>query len=147
MTPITDDGQIVTQLVLKVFQLNGQFLSVAEKIAAPAGLTAARWQVLGAVLREPKTVSNIAHDMGLARQSVQRLANILIDEGQAEYRDNPSHKRAKLLAITARGQASIERLGNDQHAWANALAATVDPADLESCLCVLSCLSDHLDSN
>jgi hypothetical protein len=36
-----------------LLRLNGLFLDVAEPIARPAGLTAAWWQVLGAVLSRP----------------------------------------------------------------------------------------------
>ncbi|HET9966975.1 MAG TPA: helix-turn-helix domain-containing protein, partial [Streptosporangiaceae bacterium] len=76
------------------FKLNGQFLAIAEELARPAGLTAAWWQVLGAVLREPLTVAGIAREMGITRQSVQRIADILADRGLAEYLPNPAHRRA-----------------------------------------------------
>ncbi|HEX5869107.1 MAG TPA: helix-turn-helix domain-containing protein, partial [Longimicrobium sp.] len=90
-------GDAMTELVIRTFRLNGLFLAVAEEMARPAGLTAARWQVLGAVLREPLTVSDAARAMGLTRQSVQRLADALAHDGMAEYVDNPRHRRARLL--------------------------------------------------
>src|SRR5687768_12576510 len=68
----TEGGAELTQIVLAVFRLNGDFLAAADEIAAPAGLTAARWQVLGAVLDAPRTVPEIARLMGLSRQGVQR---------------------------------------------------------------------------
>src|SRR5690606_23251823 len=88
------------------------FLAVAEELARPAGLTAARWQVLGAVLTEPLTVSGIARAMGITRQSVQRIADLLVDQGLAEYRTNPAHRRAKLLAPTAAGRARDRPAGH-----------------------------------
>lgn len=91
-------GDALTELVLKVFRLNGRFLEVADDITGGGGLTAARWQVLGAVLREPLSVAAAARSMGLTRQSVQRLADVLVDEGLCTYLDNPAHRRAKLLA-------------------------------------------------
>ena len=84
-------GDAVTELVLKTFRLNGLFLQVAESIARPVGLTAAWWQVLGAVLDGPLTVAGIAREMGLARQSVQRIADLLAARGLAEYRPNQRH--------------------------------------------------------
>ena len=51
---------LLSRSALGVFRLNGQFLSVAEELARPAGLTAAWWQVLGAVLPEPLPVSPVS---------------------------------------------------------------------------------------
>ncbi|MER5886203.1 MarR family transcriptional regulator [Streptomyces sp. NPDC001941] len=97
----------LSSTALSVFRLNGQFLAVSEELAAPAGLTAAWWQVLGAVLPEPLPVAGIARAMGITRQSVQRIADLLVQQGLAAYAPNPAHRRAKLLCPTAEGRASI----------------------------------------
>ena len=68
--------------------------------------------------------------MGLARQSVQRLADILVGEGLACYEDNPAHKSAKLLSPTAQGRDRIARLSGRQTEWANKVSHGVDPASL-----------------
>jgi len=130
----TEAGDVLTDIVLHVFRANGAFLGAADSIAAPAGLTAARWQVLGAILDGPKSVAEIARAMGLARQSVQRLADILAAEGLAAYEDNPAHKRAKLLAMTDAGWAAIGRLADRQHGWANAVSDGITPKRLADCL-------------
>jgi DNA-binding MarR family transcriptional regulator len=67
--------------------------------------------VLGAVLGEPLPVAGIAREMGLTRQSVQRVADILVERGLAEYRENPAHRRAKLLVPTDEGRAALSRIG------------------------------------
>ncbi|MEU2073270.1 MarR family transcriptional regulator [Streptomyces sp. NPDC013489] len=100
----------LSRTALGVFRLNGQFLAVSEKLAEPAGLTAAWWQVLGAVLPEPLPVAGIARAMGITRQSVQRIADLLVREGLAAYEPNPAHRRAKLLAPTGAGRAAIARI-------------------------------------
>ena len=86
----------MTDLVLPVFALNGEFLAAAEDMTRPVGLTPAWWQVLGATLTEPLAVAEIARrvGLGLARQSVQRVADVLVERGWAIYRDNPAHRRA-----------------------------------------------------
>lgn len=119
-------GDALTDLVLRVFRLNGLLLGAAERMARPAGLTAARWQVLGAVLREPLPVSDIARAMGLTRQSVQRLADALVDTGLAEYVPNPAHRRAKLLRPTASGWAAIDTIRPLQHAWTRRITRGTD---------------------
>ncbi|MEU6987105.1 MarR family transcriptional regulator [Streptomyces sp. NPDC046324] len=100
----------LTRTALGVFRLNGQFLAVSEELARPVGLTAAWWQVLGAVLRTPQPVAGIARTMGITRQSVQRIADLLVERGLAAYEPNPAHRRAKLLTPTPEGLAAVERL-------------------------------------
>jgi DNA-binding MarR family transcriptional regulator len=130
----TPAGDVLTDIVFRTFRLNGQFLAAAETMARPAGLTAAWWQVLGAVLREPLPVSGIAREMGLARQSVQRIADVLVDKGLAEYLPNPAHKRAKLLRPAEAGWEAIRRLGVSQPAWANRISAAVGERELRQAL-------------
>lgn len=123
-------GDALTELVLKVFRLNGRFLAVAEQLTVGTGLSAARWQVLGAVLPEPLSVAGVARKMGLARQSVQRLADALVEAGLCEYRVNSAHQRAKLLAPTRVGWTAIARLRPAQADWANRVGKRVGERDL-----------------
>ena len=85
-----DAPTLLSGAALTAFKLNGQFLEVAEHLARPADITAAWWQVLGAVLRAPLPVAAIGREMGITRQSVQRIADLLVDRGLAEYRANPA---------------------------------------------------------
>jgi DNA-binding MarR family transcriptional regulator len=128
----TAAGDALTELVLPAFELNGEFLAAAQDIAEPVGLTPAWWQVLGATLDEPLAVAEIARrvGLGLARQSVQRTADILVDKGWAEYVDNPKHRRAKLLQPTKDGRDTVEKLKADQHAWADAVGNEVGAEEL-----------------
>ncbi len=123
-----DPQVVLSDLALTTFRLNGQVLALAEDLSRPVGLTAARWQVLGAVLTTPLSVSAIAREMGMARQSVQRIADILVDAGLAEYRDNPSHRRAKLVAPTNEGLAAVRRI-NPAHAQAATTLVAILGAD------------------
>ncbi|MEV6770530.1 helix-turn-helix domain-containing protein [Nocardia sp. NPDC051030] len=109
------EPELFSTAAITSFKLNGQFLAIAEELARPAGITAAWWQVLGAVLREPLPVAGVAREMGITRQSVQRIADLLVDKGLAEYRPNPAHKRAKLVAITEAGHDALRRI-DPQHA-------------------------------
>ncbi|MEV6963030.1 helix-turn-helix domain-containing protein [Streptomyces sp. NPDC051207] len=136
---------LFSRSALGVFRLNGQFLAVAEELARPAGLTAAWWQVLGAVLREPLPVSGVARAMGITRQSVQRVADLLVERGLAEYRPNPAHRRAKLLAPTDAGRAAVGRIGPGHAAYADRLAEAFGEAELAAAVEVLERLSKVLD--
>ncbi|MGA5100406.1 MarR family winged helix-turn-helix transcriptional regulator [Streptomyces lavendulocolor] len=137
---------LLSRTALGVFRLNGQFLAVSEKLARPAGLTASWWQVLGAVLAEPLPVSGIARAMGITRQSVQRIADLLVQEGLAEYLPNPAHRRAKLLAPTQLGRGTIARIEPGHADFAARLAAELGTDAFAETARVLERLSEALDS-
>jgi DNA-binding MarR family transcriptional regulator len=127
----------LTPTALTVFRLNGQFLAVSEELARPAGLTAAHWQVLGAVLDTALPVSGIARVMGITRQSVQRVADILVAEGLATFEENPGHRRAKLLRLTREGERALAVIQDAQRVWADAIGAAVGEEDLRAAGAVL----------
>jgi DNA-binding MarR family transcriptional regulator len=139
------DQDLLSASALATFRLNGQFLGIAEELARPTGLTAARWQVLGAVLRTPLTVAAIARAMGITRQSVQRLADVLVAEGLGEYLANPDHLRAKLFRPTADGVEAIRRIDPGHAAVARRLASSLGRDEFEAALDALTRLSAALD--
>jgi DNA-binding MarR family transcriptional regulator len=143
---MTEEHELLTGVALTVFRLNGQLLGVAEELSRPVGLTAAWWQVLGAVLHEPLPVAGIARVMGITRQSVQRIADLLVDKGLAEYRPNPAHRRAKLLQATDEGLAAVRRITPAHAAFADQLAAELGIEDVRQTLDALTRLSEALDS-
>ncbi|MDF6020199.1 MarR family winged helix-turn-helix transcriptional regulator [Streptomyces sp. JH34] len=141
-----DDPDLFSRTALAVFRLNGRFLSVAGELASPAGLTAARWQVLGAVLSGPLPVAGIARAMGITRQSVQRIADLLVDQGLAEYVANPAHRRAKLLRPTPEGRAAVGRIDPAHAEFAERLADALGAEEFARTVQVLERLSAAMDT-
>ncbi|MFY9926396.1 MAG: MarR family transcriptional regulator [Streptosporangiaceae bacterium] len=94
---------------------------------------------------EPLPVAGIAREMGLARQSVQRVADLLVGHGLAQYRDNPAHRRAKLLIPTAAGRDAVARIGPAHAAAARRLAATFGAEALDRAVATLGALSAALE--
>lgn len=142
----TRSGEAYTNLVLEVFRLNGRLLAVGDAVAAPFGLSSARWQVLGALREGPLTVPAIARRMGLRRQSVQRLANVLAAEGCVVYIENPDHRRAMLVKLTDPGASRLEGVTQAWTRRANALAATFKPETLSRAQALLRRLSEDHES-
>jgi DNA-binding MarR family transcriptional regulator len=136
---------LLSDAALAAFRLNGQFLAVAEELAEPAGLTAAWWQVLGAVLQSPQPVAGVARDMGITRQSVQRIADLLVARGLAQYRDNPAHRRAKLIVPTDAGRAAVARITPAHAALARRLVRVMGADELARAIGALRDLSAALD--
>ncbi|SEG98381.1 DNA-binding transcriptional regulator, MarR family [Nonomuraea solani] len=142
---MSESAELLSGMALGSFRLNGQFLQVAEGLARPAGMTAAWWQVLGAVLREPLSVAGIARDMGMTRQGVQRIADLLVERGLAEYRPNPAHRRAKLLQPTAAGRDAIAKIVPAHQEFADRLVGELGVEGARDCLDTLRRLSTALD--
>nr|WP_149183746.1 MarR family transcriptional regulator [Streptomyces sp. TRM49041] len=101
----------LSRSALAVLHLNGRFMALLNQVTQPSGLSAAQWQVLDAVGGGPQSVSGIARLLGITRQSVQRLADLLVRQGLADYRDNPAHRRARLLVATELGEAALREVG------------------------------------
>ena len=142
---MTEEQDLLSGLAITVFRLNGQVLGVAEDLARPVGLTAAWWQVLGAVLGEPLPVAGIARAMGITRQSVQRIADLLVDKGLAEYVPNPAHRRAKLLRPTDAGMRAVHRIDPAHAVVAGRLVAELGLEETRRTLDALTRLSRALD--
>ena len=138
-------GALFTDIVIEIFRLNRLLLDAGDQVSAPAGLTSARWQVMGVVEHGPSSVSDVARTMGLKRQSVQETANTLAREGLVEWTVNPRHRRAKLLKLTRRGRKAM-RIVIARHAdWANATATVHDQRSLADALAGLRALRTTLE--
>ncbi|WP_344212687.1 helix-turn-helix domain-containing protein [Kribbella sancticallisti] len=143
---MSNDQELLGAAALMAFKLNGQFLELAEHLARPVGVTATWWQVLGAVLHTPLTVSAIAREMGITRQAVQRTADVLVGKGLMEYRDNPAHRRAKLVAGTPEGLEAIRAISPHHAVHAAQLADLLGRSEFAAAVATLTKLSEALDA-
>jgi DNA-binding MarR family transcriptional regulator len=145
----TAEGDAATAVVLEIFRVNGLVLADGNRLAMAEGLTAARWQVLGAVAlaRRPLTVPQIARRMGLTRQAVQESVNRLLAEALVEARDNLDHRRSPLIGLTELGSQKYTAVDQRQSRWINELAAGLQITDLVVAARVLRDLGDRLESN
>jgi DNA-binding MarR family transcriptional regulator len=116
----TASGKAFTDLVLTVFRLNSTLIAAGDRMTRDLRLTSARWQIFGALADEPLTASQVARNMGLHRQTVQPLVDALAADGLVELIDNPNHRRARLIRMTAAGKAAYDEALLRQVAWANA---------------------------
>lgn len=127
----TPEGDALTDLVLPLFEVAAELESAAMSITDGTSLSPAMWKVLGLVIDEPLTVAEISRRLGNARQSVQRLANVAVETGAAQWQSNPAHRRSPLLALTPVGKASLAELRPRQHRWANAVGGKMGEEDLQ----------------
>jgi DNA-binding MarR family transcriptional regulator len=130
-------GDAFAALAIMALQLAGHLTAAGDDLARPAGQTSARWQVLAAAENANMSVAQIARALGLARQGVQRLADLIEADGLARYADNPAHLRAKLLVLTPRGRKVLAAIQARQAVWANALGAELGESGLRDAGAVL----------
>jgi len=137
-----------SMLSFAVFKTNGEMISFGDDLVRPLGLTSARWQVMGAiqVAREPLPVASIARNMGLVRQSVQRLADELASLGLVDFAENPHHRRAKLVLLTPRGTALLDEANRRWMAVAEEIAASISPKALKQASAVLMAVREKLEA-
>jgi DNA-binding MarR family transcriptional regulator len=141
----TAAGEAFSELVVRVFQLEGVLAAAGDEIASPLGQSTARWRVLAAVEREPLTVARIARDWKLARQSIQRVADGLADDALVTYEENPAHRRAKLVQLTAEGRRVLHRIQAKQATWANEAGAAIGAPDLAAANALLADILEALE--
>jgi DNA-binding MarR family transcriptional regulator len=141
-------GAAVTDLILEVFRLNGRLLLAGDRLVADLGLTSARWQVLGAIALSPglEPVARLARGMGLNRQGVQRIVDELAAKGMVEFRDNPHHRRAKLVELTPAGRSIYEAATRLQKPWAQALCNGLEADQLAAASKLLETLRRRLEA-
>ena len=140
----TEAGAALTELMLETFRLNGRLVALGDRMTAVIGLSTARWQVLGAVNEGAFTVSQIARNMGLRRQSVQRTVDHLTSEGLLELAPNPHHRRAKLVRLTASGEAKLHEVFTGHIAFTNQLGAEFSARDLRKAVRTMRALRDRI---
>jgi len=147
-TDRTRAGEAATELILATFRTGGLLLAAGDVLAAGQGLTAARWQVLGALSLADRalTVPQIARRMGLTRQSVHATVSRLVGDGLLELVPNTDHRRSQLVRLTERGRETYAAVDTRQAAWVNRLSDGIDPDHLQTAARVLQELARRLEA-
>ncbi|MEO6395909.1 MAG: MarR family transcriptional regulator [Devosia sp.] len=121
-----------TRFAESIFRINGLLMQAGEGITRPLGQSSARWQVLGGVGYGPRTVADIAKSIGHARQSVQRVADALANEGLVVFRDKPDDKRTSLLELTPAGLKVLTAIYNRQVKWSARITRKLGAEQLDA---------------
>ena len=146
-TERTPAANAVTNLVLDLFRVNNLLLAEGDRLVAGLGLTSARWEILGAITYEerPQPVAWLARDLGANRQNVQRIVNDLQKMGLVAFEPNPHHRRAKLVALTAKGKQAFDAAMRLQAPRINKLSEGLSVKDVETTHRVMLALRKRLD--
>lgn len=143
-------ADLVPLVIADVYELAGAFRRRGDRIANGVRQTQARWQVLSAASDRPRTVAQLARVLGVTRQNVQRIGDLLVDEGLARFADNPDHRTSPHLVLTEKGQktlAGITRAAAERHSVLAAKLREVDLAALRQNLAVIQAALDAEDDS
>lgn len=142
-----DTRNLLPLIVADIFELAGGLREQGEAIAKTVGQTQARWQVMSAASADQRTVPQIARRLGVTRQNVQRLADLLVKENLASFEVNPDHKGSPYLVLNARGQTALVKItkaARQSHAQlARKLAGTDVGALHRGLRCLVQALNDR----
>jgi DNA-binding MarR family transcriptional regulator len=129
--PRSPAAQRFAWLVADVYELAGELERCGDALAKAAGQSGARWKVLSAASVDGQTVAQLARRLGLARQSVQRVADALEDDGLVLFEPNPDHQRSPRIALTAAGEQALARLSAAAAQWEDPLATHLRRDEVE----------------
>lgn len=138
----------MTGAALDLFRLVSLLLASGDRLVAHLGLTSARWQVLGAIVaaERPQPVAWLARDMGANRQNVQRIVHDLHAEGLVAFEENPHHRRAQLVTLTAKGRRTFDAAMRLQAPWIDGLCRDLSLKDIKTFHRVTVGLRQRLES-
>ena len=127
------------ELLQECFRLNRSIVEAAIELTAGAGVTGTQWGVLSALGQgaQPRTVAETARRMGLARQSVQRVADVLADSGLVRYLPSPEDRRTKRVDVTDAGRALLAKLDARQRDWVAEIVGDGTERDIKKALLLI----------
>ncbi|MUL38885.1 MarR family winged helix-turn-helix transcriptional regulator [Gloeocapsopsis dulcis] len=138
-------GQAIEDLIVEIvatfFLLRAEGMRIG--VVSPSG--EGYWSVLRILkMNGAQTVPQIARYRYVPRQSIQKLANEMLEDGVIELVNNPAHKRSKLLRLTPKGDAVFQELSDRIATLSETLAEQGDAAQLQNAVGVVKHLHAQL---
>ena len=149
MAEFLSDGPALNELLQECYALNRSLVEAAQQLTEGTGITGAQWGVLSALNQapEPRSVAETARRMGLARQSVQRVADLLEGLALVHFLPDPADKRARLVAVTPQGQRLLDRLEGRQLRWVRQVTGEHRAADIAAAARLLRDMRERISAS
>lgn len=137
---------LLTEVMLLVFKLNGQLARQGDQKVTHLGLTSARWQALGALALSPvpRTTPQLAQKMNVSRQGAQKQLNLLLEERLVATEANPRNVRSPFYQLTEKGRGLYAQTEEIQRHWSTELTRSLDAEQLDRTRRLLKKLSREL---
>jgi DNA-binding MarR family transcriptional regulator len=137
----------VSALVVSIYDTAAALRRLGDAEAGVAGQTQARWQVMNVASEGVWTVPQIARRLGLQRQSVQRIVDLLRDDDLVDLRPNPDHATSSLVRLTDRGERVLREINSVADRWHHLVAGSADPSGLRTTAAFLRWLRAAADGS
>jgi len=126
--------------------IDRQVNAAVRKLTRGSGVTGPQWGILGVFAgpEGPFSVAEAARRIGQTRQSVQGVADLLAEKALIEFRPDPNHRRTKLVSVTDRGRALLQKLRARQSQWTKRVAQGLNTDDVETALQFARNIRAHL---
>jgi len=89
------------------------------------------------------SVNDLANHLGITTAAVSQLLDPLIVGDLVLRSENPKDRRMKLIALTEKGQAMVEKSMNTRHAWLSELSRSLSDAEKEELLPAIKLLNQQ----
>lgn len=130
------------RLIADIVEAAGAIRRLGDQLASSVQQTQARWQVLSVLSEGDWTVSRAARRLGISRQSVQRVVDLLLDEGLLVAEPNPDHARSPLIRLTPAAEQVLATITAASDPWQERLGDRVTLDELVTARRVLAEVTD-----
>ena len=130
----------VDRLVADVLECAGALRRYGDALTRPLGQTEVRWAVLSVLSGGARTVPQVARRLGVTRQSVQRVANLLASKGLIESAPNPDNARSPLFRLSKRGEEVLTAITRAVDPWLRRVSEELSLEDLRRARAALAVL-------
>ncbi len=141
----TQAGQAIEDLIVEIVATFFLLRAEGMRIGVVSSSGEGYWSVLRLLkVKGPQTVPQLARYRYVPRQSVQKLANEMLNDGVIEFLNNPAHKRSKLLRLTPKGEAVFQEMSDRIATLAETLAEQQETPQLQNAANVVKQLHEQL---
>ena len=139
--PAKDGRQSILELNRLISETRGLFHDleeVSEIILARHDLSPQERRLMMTLRKHRRsTVPQLARKRGVSRQYVQVTMNALTRRGLVFFRENPDHKRSRLLELTQQGEERIREIMAREGEAMHRVAAGLSPEEVRQAVVVL----------
>jgi DNA-binding MarR family transcriptional regulator len=121
----SSQATLFRQLTRAVFAAHSAVLEYGDRANAAVGQSSARWRVMFNIAQGRGTVAEISRELDYARQSIQRIADVLVKDGLAIYTPDPEDRRRQIITLTDKGSAVLHEMETDFDHWSRRLIQTL----------------------
>jgi DNA-binding MarR family transcriptional regulator len=129
------------RLVEDVLECAGALRRYGDALTRPLGQTEVRWAVMSVLSGGARTVPQVARRLGVTRQSVQRVANLLAAEGLIESVANPDNARSPVFRLSKHGEDILAAITREADPWHRRVGEELSLEDLRRARAALAILT------